>query len=417
MEENRTTEQLRKEREKRIDDAIDLKIPDRVPIVASFSYFPARYVPGVTCEDALYAPEKWKEACKKTIVDFAPDNYTIQTNISGKVMDILDSRQLLAPGHGAPANHSHQFAEAEYMKSDEYDAFLSDPSDYAVRVYLPRIWGNLQALENLPPLTGLISGGGVMAYVEIFNRPELQSALQTMIQAGEESRKWREVMGGFGKEMEELGFPAARTATSWAPFDLLPDMLRGMRGSMLDIYRQPDKLLAACEKILPWSIERALSGARATGGRRVFIPLHRGAMGFMSLKQFEKFYWPTLKRLMLALIDAGLIPAPFIEGDYTDRLEYFLELPKGKVLGHFDTTDIFRAKEVLGGHMCIQGNIPASLLQTGTPEAVKEYTRKLIDVVGKDGGYIMACRGPLDEASPELVKVWMDFTREYGVYR
>lgn len=29
----------------------------------------------------------------------------------------------------------------------------------------------------------------------------------------------------------------------------------------------------------------------------------------------------------------------------------------------------------------------------------------------------MSCAGVMDEAEPELVKVWKDFTREYGVYR
>jgi uroporphyrinogen-III decarboxylase len=108
---------------------------------------------------------------------------------------------------------------------------------------------------------------------------------------------------------------------------------------------------------------------------------------------------------------------PFLEGDYTSRLKYFLELPKGKIIGHFDTTDIFKAKEILGGHICIQGNIPASLLQSGNPELVKQHTKKLIDIVGKDGGYIMSCRSSMDEADPALVKVWIDYTKEYGVYK
>jgi uroporphyrinogen-III decarboxylase len=217
--------------------------------------------------------------------------------------------------------------------------------------------------------------------------------------------------------MEALGFRSTIKGHTNAPFDLISDMFRGMRGSMMDMYRNPDKLLEACERLLPGTIERGINSAKASGGTRVFIALHRGAEGFMSLKQFETFYWPTLKRLMIALIDAGLTPAPFFEGDYTSCLEYLLEIPKGKMIGHFDTTDIFKAKEILGGHVCIQGNIPASLLQAGTQQEVKDYTKKLINVVGKDGGYIMACRGSLDDADPALMKVWIDYTKEYGVYR
>jgi uroporphyrinogen-III decarboxylase len=149
----------------------------------------------------------------------------------------------------------------------------------------------------------------------------------------------------------------------------------------------------------------------------VAIPLHRGSEGFMSIRQFETFYWPTLKGLILALIEKGQTPLVFFEGDYTSRLEYLLELPKGRVFSHFDTTDMFRAKEVLNGHMCLCGNVPCSLLQTGTPEDVKAYAKKLIDVCGKGGGFIMSTRSPVDDVEPEPLKALIDFTIEYGVYR
>ncbi|HSW57736.1 MAG TPA: uroporphyrinogen decarboxylase family protein, partial [Dehalococcoidales bacterium] len=105
------------------------------------------------------------------------------------------------------------------------------------------------------------------------------------------------------------------------------------------------------------------------------------------------------------------------EGDYTSRLEYLLELPKGKVLGHFDTTDLFKAKQILKGHMCISGNVACSILNTGTPEDVREQCRKLIDYCGRDGGYILSTRSPVDDARAENLKALVDFTREYGVYR
>jgi hypothetical protein len=415
MDEKSATE-LRLARAKRIEDAIQLRVPDRVPIHASFSYFPARYIPGVTCEDAFYNQEKWLAACKKTVIDFAPDNYTIQMAVSGAVLDALGNKQLLMPGHGVPANHTHQFVETDYMKANEFDAFLADPGDYAIRVFAPRIYSKLKSLEKLPELSSLLAGGGLTGVINIFGDPEFMGAMDAIVKAGEEVAKWRPAINAFSKEMFDLGLPSYGSATSWAPYDLLPDMMRGMRGSMLDLYRQPDKVLEACERILPMSIEKGVTGAKRMGVKRVFIPLHRGSEGFMSLKQFEIFYWPTLKKLILALIDEGLTPAPFFEGDYTSRLEYLLEIPEGKMVGHFDTTDIFKAKEVLKGHICIQGNIPASLLQAGTPQEVKDYTKKLIDSVGKGGGYIMACRGSLDDADPALMKVWMDYTREYGVY-
>jgi hypothetical protein len=417
LENQKTGTELLQERIKRIEDATQIKVPDRIPISASFSYLPAKYN-GLTCEDAFYNTEKWLEACKKTIVDFAPDICTVETPIAGSVLELLGSKQVLVPGHGTSAYHSHQFVEDEYMKTGEYDDFLKDPSDYVIRYYLPRIYSKLGALSNLPRLSRWYFGWPEIWMISYFGKPEFVEAMEAVTRASKEAMKWLELMGRYSTEIEALGFPSYCGTVTLAPYDLLPDLLRGMKASMLDLYRRPDKVLEACEKVLlPIMVEKALMDAQDKKNKRVFIPLHRGAEGFMSLKQFETFYWPTLKKLLVTLVEAGLTPVPFFEGDYTSRLEYLTELPKGKIIAHLDTTDLAKAKQIIGKTICIQGNMPASILQTGTPEEVQDYTRKLIDIAGKDGGYIMSSRGSLDEANPELVKVWIDCTKEYGVYR
>lgn len=412
----KSPEESLKERIKRVEDAIQVKVPDRVPIIPFFAFFPAKYAQ-ITCQDAFYDALKWKSACLKTIVDFEPDMYFVASIVPGPVLDALECQQVKLPGHGVSPHSTHQFVEHEYMKPGEYDAFLYDPSDYAVRTFTPRIYSALGALQKLPPLRNLLFGYSESVITEMLTEPEFVHAFDSLSKAGREMSKWNATMGTFNQEMAELGFPVYASARAMAPYDLLSDYHRGMRGSMLDLYRQPDKVLEACQKLLPLVIDKGVSAAKKSGNPRIFIPLHRGAEGFMSLKQFETFYWPTLKKLILALIEEGLTPCPFFEGDYTSRLEYLLELPKGKVLAYFDTTDISKAKEILGNHMCIMGNIPASILQTGTPQDVKDYCKKLIDVVGKNGGYIMSSRGVMDEARPENVKAMFDFTREYGIYR
>jgi uroporphyrinogen-III decarboxylase len=136
----------------------------------------------------------------------------------------------------------------------------------------------------------------------------------------------------------------------------------------------------------------------------------------MSPKQFENFYWPTLKRLIHELVDNKLVPFVFWEGDCTARLEMIGDIPKGKVVYMFESTDIFKAKEILGDAVCIRGNVPISILMTGTPDDVRRYCKKLIDVVGKNGGFIMDASANLDDAIPENVKAMIEFTKEYGVY-
>jgi uroporphyrinogen-III decarboxylase len=192
-----------------------------------------------------------------------------------------------------------------------------------------------------------------------------------------------------------------------------------MQGTILDMYRQPDKLLGACDRILKGMLEKGMPAVKpgSQSPPLLFMGFHRGSDGFMSLEQFEKFYWPTLKKVILAVIDAGLTPCLFCEGDWTMRLEYIKELPPGKSVARLDLTDIFKAKKVLRDHTCIMGNVPASLLQTGTTQAVKDYCKRLIDVVGEDGGFIMSAGSSIDNAKPENLRTMVEFTKEYGIYK
>lgn len=419
-------EEAYKKRAKRITDAIQLKVPDRVPIAPISQFFAAKYA-GITPEEAMYDYDKANAAWGKVNVDFEPDLYGSPLSaFSGPVFEALDLKLYKWPGHGVSPNHGHQYVEGEYMKADEYDAFLQDPSDFVMRTYLPRICGALESFKTLPPLRSFrFSYLGVVLNYAFYGMPEVgaafpeaAAALESVVKAVREALKWIGSTRPFNAEMGGLGFPSVVGGLAYAPFDPISDYLRGMRGVMLDMYRQPDKLLEAIEKITPRMIWMGVYSAKMTGNPIVFIPLHRGAEGFMSLDQFKTFFWPGLQRLILGLIDEGLVPCVFWEGDFTSRLEIIKDIPKGKAIYYFDRADIFKAKEVLGDTVCIRGNVPASMLVMGTPQELKDYCKKLIDVVGKGGGFIMdGAIGIPDEANPELVKVWFDFTKEYGVYR
>ena len=402
----------------RLNDAIALKKPDRVPLFAWFHFFPARYA-GITFEDAFYDLDQWLAAYEKTVLDFDPDLYvhpSAPVAAAGAAHDALDNRQMKWPGHGVGPNRSFQFVEGEYMKAEEYDEFLADPSDWTVRKFLPRIYGALEGLSHLPPLSSMLVGYVGSGITAVLSAPPVAAAFDALFEASRVSMKWSIAYGQFAQKLIGMGYPTFGNVVALAPYDLISDMLRGMRGTMKDMYRCPDKLIAAMERVLPLQIGGAIGQAHMSKNPLVFIPLHRGADGFMSNEQFETFYWPTLKALILALIDADLIPCPFFEGTYDQRLEYLTELPPGKVMGSFDRSDMAKVKEVLGGKMCISGGMPVSLLQHGTPEQVRAATKKIIETVGQDGGFIMSSSTVLDEADPDLVRVWVEATKEFGQY-
>jgi uroporphyrinogen-III decarboxylase len=202
-----------------------------------------------------------------------------------------------------------------------------------------------------------------------------------------------------------------------APFDVIGDTLRGTKGIMLDIYRQPDKLIQAMEALVPLMIGMGMASAQQTGNPLIFVPLHKGADGFLSDEQFKKFFWPTLKAVILGLIEGGCVPLPALEGYWNTRLKVVQDIPIGKTVWMVDQSDMADVKKTLGQNACLLGNVPSAMLKLGTPQGVEDYVKDLIDTAGKDGGLIICNGAFFDQAKPENVKAMVDTAKEYGVYK
>ncbi len=412
----KTPDQLYEERQKRVREAICLREPDRVPVRLETHAFPARYT-GISVAASFYEPAVWTDATRRTILDFEPDIYQATVGFySGKALDLLDPKHLKWPGGALPPDVTHQAVEQEYMKPEEYDLFLDDPTDFTLRYLIPRGYGALANLSGLPYMGDKFFGVPFLA--SVLSVRDFRELGKTLIKAGKEHARMVQATAHFDEEMTLLGFPLGNHGggAGSAPFDTFSDFYRGMRGAMLDMYRCPDKLLAACDRILRKRIATATLPDPAKRGnpKLSFIGLHRGAEGFMSRKQFERFYWPGLKKALLHTIGIGIVPIVLCEGKYDDRLEYFLEMPKGKLVCLFDRIDMFRAKDVLKDHVCIGGNVPSSLLQIGSPHEVEEYCAKLIKVCGKGGGFILSAGSSIDEASPCNLKAMIDSPKKYS---
>jgi hypothetical protein len=413
----KSNDELYQERLQRVKDVVALKVPDLVPIVSPVQAFTYWYA-GVTLKDAMYDYEVARNAARKFCLDFQPDlDFGPVLMYPAKVMDILGLQWFRWPGHGISENAMYQFIEGEYMKEDEYDEFIYDPGHFMMTKWIPRSFGNLAGLSEFPAMRGSMWYGWLGTLPPFAGCPNLWNALETLKKAGEEINRWFASLDQYKQEIKEEGFPISYGGWAFAPFDLLGDTLRGVRGIFPDMIQQPDKLLEAVEKMVPIAIEGGSVAAEANDPPMAWIWLHKGSDEFMSVEQFKTFYWPSLKALICGLIDNGVIPVVYGEGNETSRLEHYTEIPKGKAIFHFATTDIFKAKDVLKDVCCISGNLPNSLMVAGTPDDVKAYCKKLIDYCGKDGGYIMDTSALLDEAKPENVRAMFEFTREYGVYR
>jgi hypothetical protein len=358
----------------------------------------------------MYDYETSIEACKQFNEKYSEELEVFASPYStpGRVLDILDYKLYAWPGHGLSKEASGmQFIEGEYMTADEYDELIRDPSDFWFRKYLPRIFGAFEIFKVFQPLTNMIENVSIG-----------QDTLQKMLEVGKEYQRMAKATEGFARMGAAHGFPAAMGGGFCkAPFDTLGDTLRGTQGIMMDMYRCPDKLLEALDKVADLTIHNTLNSPDIGRATQIGYPLHKGADGWMSEKQFLTFYWPSLKKCMDAFIEEGLIQRLFAEGSFNTRLELINEFPKGTVTWYFDQTDMAKAKEILGANCCIQGNVPSSLLSTGTPEEVKEHCRKLIEICGKGGGYILAAGSSAEKTPLENVRAMMAAVKEYGVYR
>ena len=400
-----------KARVSRLINAISLRKPDRVPVTPHLGEFAPAYC-GYTEKDMWYDVDKAIEVATRCTLELDFDAKTDASAPQGRVYEILDEKQRKWPGHGLADDAGVQFIEGEYMKADEYDAFILDESDYRLRTYLPRVWGAAEGLKQLS--TNAIRSFGI---------PEVQTSLTKLMQAGEEARRWEARIAAANRKLNELGYPDLRGGAGLAvtPFDRIGDNLRGQRGIALDMYKQPEKLLEAIDMLTKkalLAIRRSGKTVKLGGSPIIGFPLHKGADGFMSDKQFRTFYWPSLRRVCLALIDEGFIPELRTQGSYTTRLEAVRgDLPRGKVIWHLYLTDMKLAEEALGKDYCLVGAVPQSLMSTGQPEQVEDYCKRLIELCGGNGGFIVSSPGALgSDAKPENVRAMVRATKKYGVY-
>jgi len=93
------------------------------------------------------------------------------------------------------------------MTAEEYPALLSDPSDFIVRRYWPRIFGALKGLENLTPLHDMLSYGTLVTSTLAFGMAEVTKAFDALKKASEESKEVMAYHRKFEQRAREEGFP------------------------------------------------------------------------------------------------------------------------------------------------------------------------------------------------------------------
>lgn len=224
-------------------------------------------------------------------------------------------------------------------------------------------------------------------------------------------------IGGANEKLKsECGTVSCVSGPIKAPFDILADKLRGFRQVSLDVYRQPDKVQKACEALMPYLYMNAKIASDPSKQVPVSVWLHRGTM--FSKDMYERFFWPTLKEIIIKLWkEDGIQTIWYAEGNWDKWLKYTAQLPEKSIIYHSDKGDIFEVHKQVGEKFAISGGIPNDLLAFGTPQEVREYCKKVIQTVGRDGGYLMDASAIIQsDAKIENMRAMTEATLEYGAY-
>ncbi len=402
-----------KEKISRLRKIYDMEPHDRPvadPSMGAGQY--AVYRKGIIGKDFIYNHEKLREPILEFHREFDPDVSVRAAAYPGKLWDRLDFKLYVWGGQNLSDNLTIQAVEGEYMLPEEYKDFIADPTAFWLKKYLPRAYGILDPLSMLPDFPRISESLDTISLLAPFGSPPFQEMLQKMMEAGNELKQILDVVGQTAAAVKAEGFPTMGSNMVKTPFDYLGDTLRGTKGILMDMFRRPDDLLAACEAYVPILIKSIIEASDGSGAPRAMYVLHKGADGFMSDEQFKKFYWPTWKQVMLALYEEGITNYLFIEGSYNQRLEYLAEMPEKSLVCHFDQTDMSRVKDVLSEKHIIAGNVPASLMATGTVDDVRTYCEGLVAMFEDAPAYILAHGCSFEETTDEKLKAFMDSVKK-----
>jgi hypothetical protein len=394
------TETLYRQRLARYVTALRNGKPDMVPIRPFVAEFTGVHA-GFDCQQLAHDYELAFAAARRCAADYDWD--AVVSNmvyVWTGLTQALGLKYYAIPGIDIPADMGFQYKEppndGAFMRPDEYDALIEDPTGFLLNVWFPRVSDQMRPMgEKVTPEHNLALIKGGMAMMNYFNAFGTQNA----------------------RLRAESGTVSAIAGIFKAPMDIIADKLRGYLGLVDDLHERRDKVVKACEALMPYLTHVA----RTTADPARLVPIgywmHRGGVPFVSPEVFRNVYWATVKPIIQELWSEGLQTLFYAEGKWDRHLESFAELPEGSIVYHVDQGDPVKAHQAFGHKFCISGGVSNVLLASGTPEQVRQRCKFLIDNLARDGGYIMDASAIVqNDAKVENVRAMTEFTREYGVY-
>ena len=404
------------ERKLRVETAVANKEPDRVPNVTMMGTYPI-FRAGMTMAEMMVDHEK---ACQ-AMLKFYEDHDKLDTGMvsnftpAAKVLELFDSKTARWPGDpkGLDVNNTYQFIEFPTLEDGEYDEFFDHTAEFWLTKHLPRTLGLFEQMANVDYMEMILALDGAQNF---FTSPPVVEACKKIIAAAEEKGRMMQTIGKYEQKLRALGFYSIAGGGSATAFDMLGDTLRGTFGMMPDLIDERENVKKALDLFVKYHIKGSLDFCRMTGNKYAWVMLHKGFDNFISDKDYGELYWPYLRQWMLALIDHDITPVIYTEGAYNTRLEYMKDVPKNKVIYHFEKVDLKKAKQELGDIACLMGGFPVYTVRYGTPEQIDEEVKKTLDIMAPGGGYLFTTGYSLEDAPVENVEALLEAVWKYGKY-
>jgi uroporphyrinogen-III decarboxylase len=360
------------ERLERIRRTVALEPVDRLPVVFMGTAFAPRHM-GISMAKFCADPDARVEVTLDSMDRLGGGFDGINTLPSGYMTVALTLAWLsrvAVPGRDLPDDSLWQVVETEVMTPSDYDTIIERGWWAFLQEYLPRV----------------IDVHEVEAHF-------------TWLDAS---------LPGVAQRFRERGYVPVSSGGTTIPFECLCGG-RSMEEFFVDLHRRPDKVKAALDVMQPELIQLGLEAARLSGVQATWVGGWRSASSMLSAKMWEEFVFPYYVETVTRLAENDIVSVLHFDHDWTRDLARLRDLPARRCILNLDGfTDIRRAKEILGDHMAIMGDVPSSLLATGTPDEVHSYVRELVRDVGPTGLILCpGCDAPLN-SKPENLQAFAD---------
>ena len=368
--------------EERILAAVRLEQPDRVPVDALLTIEPLAHLIG-TLPGPLYRDfNLLLEALLRVYDDCPFDIFEAPIPASYECYLLGGGLEFKSPGREFPDNQVIQVVEREVLKREDY-AKIAEMGwsrfffeDYRYRVSPP---------------------------IKQEDVPRIQNAIDQY--ASKCVREW-----------EKRG---VRVLVGQAPICHHPFFKLSLSRSLVkfteDLYYEPTSVEEALRRMTSDMIVDLINGCRVSKTQIARIEEERASGYYYPPKIFERFWWPYTEQIVRELWSRGIVTLFHLDTPWDRNINYFRRLPKGSAIIRLDgTTDILAAKQTLGGHLCLMGDVHPAMLSLSNKAEVEAYCRKLISQVGRDGGFILStgcCVPP--NVKPENFRAMIQTAKNY----